>query len=112
MSTALSRPARTYIATVAGIGLPVAVYCAYTLIRTGIPSQFYVFAILTLVAGRFSFKIPSVEAYCSPSEMLTFTNVLLFGPEAGALTLAADSVILAWQRSTMTFAIGPGLPDR
>ena len=95
---ALSRKARTYISAVAAIGLPVAVYCVYTLVRRGIPSEFFVFVILTLVSGRFTLKLPGVEAYCSPSEMFTFTNVLLFGPEAGAVTLVADSLLLAWQR--------------
>jgi len=94
----LTRHARTYISTVAAVGLPVAAYCVYTLLRRGVPSEFFVFAVLTLVSGRFTLKIPSVDAYCSPSEMFTFTNVLLFGPEAGAVTLAADSLLLAWQR--------------
>ena len=30
--------------------------------------------------------------------MFVFASVLLFGPEAGAITLAADSVLIAWQR--------------
>ena len=98
----LSRKARTYISAVAAVGLPVAAYCVFTLVKRGIPSEFFVFAILTLVSGRFTLKIPSVEAYCSPSEMFTFTNVLLFGPEAGAITLAADSLLLAWQRKLTT----------
>jgi putative nucleotidyltransferase with HDIG domain len=94
----LSRQARTYIAAIAAIGLPVAAYCAYALVHQGVRPEFFLLAILTLVSGRFTLKIPSVEAYCSPSEMFTFTNVLLFGPEAGAITLAADSLLLAWQR--------------
>src|SRR5512132_2101210 len=97
-SNPLSAPARTYISAVAAIGLPVAAYCAYTLAARGVPAQFYIFALLTIASGRVSLKIPSVESYWSPSEMFTFMNVLLFGPEAGALTLAADSLLLAWQR--------------
>ena len=94
----LPRRARTYVSAIAAIGLPVAAYCAYSLARHGVPPEFFLFAILTLVSGRFTLKIPSVESHCSPSEMFTFTNVLLFGPEAGAITLAADSLLLAWQR--------------
>lgn len=97
-SSRLAASARTYISLVAAAGIPVAVYSVYTLVRSGVPSQFFVFAMLTLVSGRFTLKIPSVEAYCCPSEMFTFTNVLLFGPEAGAVTLAADSVVMAVQR--------------
>jgi putative nucleotidyltransferase with HDIG domain len=94
----LSRVARAYVSGVAAIGLPLAAYCIYTIATREISPQFYVFAVLTIVSGRFTLKIPSVEAYCSPSEMFTFTNVMLFGPEAGAITLAADSLVLAWQR--------------
>ncbi len=97
-SKPLTRQARTYISVVGAVGLPLVAYCAYTLVRRGVPSEFFVFAVLTLVSGRFTLKIPSVDAYCSPSEMFTFMNVLLFGPEAGAITLAADSLLLAWQR--------------
>jgi putative nucleotidyltransferase with HDIG domain len=94
----LSRATRAYISAIAAVGLPVAAYCLYVLATEGIRPQFYIFAILTLVSGRFMLRIPSVEVYCSPSEMFTFTNVMLFGPEAGAITLAADSLFLVWQR--------------
>jgi len=94
----LSLRTRTYISAVAAVGLPIAAYCTYTLVHRGVAPVFFVFALLTLVSGRFTLKIPSVEAYCSPSEMFTFTNVLLFGPEAGAITLAVDSLLFAWQR--------------
>lgn len=74
-------------------------YCLISLFRDGLFSpEFLLFATLTLVSGRFTLKIPSVEAHFSPSEMFVFASVLLFGPEAGAITLAADSVLIAWQR--------------
>ena len=74
----LSRGARAYIWTVATLGVPLGAYCAYTLVRDGVPSQFLIFAILTLASGRFTLKVPSVEAHFSPSEMFAFANVLLF----------------------------------
>ena len=94
----LSAGTRVYISAVAAIGIPLGGYCVYTLARRGFPLEFLFFAALTLVSGRFTLKVPSVEAHFSPSEMFTFASVLLFGPEAGAITLAADSVIIAWQR--------------
>ena len=57
-----------------------------------------VFVALTVVSGRITLKVPSTSAYFSPSEMFAFTCVLLFGPEAGAITLAFDSLVLGWQR--------------
>jgi putative nucleotidyltransferase with HDIG domain len=78
--------------------MPLGAYCAFTLVRDRVAAEFLIFAALTLLSSRFTLKVPSVEAHFSPSEMFTFTSVLLFGPEAGAITLAADSVLIAWQR--------------
>jgi putative nucleotidyltransferase with HDIG domain len=94
----LSGVGRFYVSAVAAIGLPLGAYCVFTLIHDRVPREFLIFAALTLLSGRFTLKVPSVEAHFSPSEMFVFASVLLFGPEAGAITLAADSVLIAWQR--------------
>jgi putative nucleotidyltransferase with HDIG domain len=94
----LSRAGRLYIYAVAALGVPLGAYCGFSVFRDGLPpTELFVFAGLTLVSSRFSIKIPSVSSRISPSEMFTFTNVLLFGPEAGAITLAVDSVLLSWR---------------
>src|SRR4051812_23039647 len=95
--SAMSRSGRAYVFAVAAIGITLGAYCALTLVH-GVPREFLIFAALTLLSGRFTLKVPSVEAHFSPSEMFVFASVLLFGPEAGAITLAADSVLIAWQR--------------
>ena len=97
-ATTLSPGARTYILSVAALGIALGAYCVYTLVHNHVPGKFLLFAALTLLSGRFTLKVPSVEAHFSPSEMFVFASVLLFGPEAGAITLAADSVLIAWQR--------------
>ena len=94
----MSRAGRAYIAAVAALGIPLGAYCVFALIHDHVPREFLIFAVLTLLSGRFTLKVPSVEAHFSPSEMFVFASVLLFGPEAGAITLAADSVLIAWQR--------------
>jgi putative nucleotidyltransferase with HDIG domain len=94
----LSRGGRAYVSAVAAIGVPLGAYCIFALVHDRVPREFLIFAALTLLSGRFTLKVPSVEAHFSPSEMFVFASVLLFGPEAGAITLAADSVLIAWQR--------------
>jgi putative nucleotidyltransferase with HDIG domain len=89
---------RAYIAAVAALGIPLGAYCVFRLVSEGAPAQMLVFVALTMVSGRITLKVPSTAAYFSPSEMFAFTCVLLFGPEAGAITLALDSVVLGWQR--------------
>ena len=39
-----------------------------------------------------------VEATFTVSGVFAFVSVLLFGPEAGAVTLALDCLVLAWHR--------------
>lgn len=94
---ALAPAARLYVWSVSALGVLLAIYCAVTLVRTGVSLQLLLFGALTVLSGRVTLKVPSVAARFSPSEMFTFTCVLLFGPEAGALALAADSLVLAWQ---------------
>ena len=66
-------------------------------------TQWLVITALTFATGRLTLKVPSVAARFSVSEMFAFASVLLFGPEAGAVTLAVDSLILSG-RHRMTFA--------
>ena len=56
------------------------------------------FAALTFVSGRITLVVPGVEATFTVSEVFAFTSVLLFGPEAGAVTLALDCLVMAWHR--------------
>jgi putative nucleotidyltransferase with HDIG domain len=98
----LSPGARGYIYSVSALGITLGAYCAFVLVHDRVAPEFLVFAALTLLSSRFTLKVPSVEAHFSPSEMFTFASVLLFGPEAGAITLAADSVLIAWQRKLVT----------
>src|SRR3954451_14890752 len=103
MSTArgaLPARARVYIWTVATLGLSLAIYCIATGARNRVTPQtpqMLLFAALTILSGRVTLKVPSVTARFCPSEMFTFTCVLLFGPEVGALALATDSLLLAWR---------------
>ncbi len=92
----LSAGGRAYVWTVAALGTLLAGYCAVTVVRGGVSPGILLFGALTVLSGRVTLKVPSVTARFSPSEMFTFTCVLLFGPEVGALALAADSLVLAW----------------
>jgi putative nucleotidyltransferase with HDIG domain len=96
---ALSAAGRAYVGAVGWLGIGVFVYCVAVLARDGVasPAQCLMFAGLTLASGRLTFKVPKVEARFSASELFAFTTVLLFGPAAGAVTLAVDSLVLCWR---------------
>src|SRR5689334_817603 len=99
MSAAAS-PARSplwrYVAAVAVIGSALFVYCVARVATRHLPIECLVFAALTFISGRVTLKVPSLEASFTVSEVFAFSSVLLFGPEVGAVTLALDSLVLAW----------------
>jgi putative nucleotidyltransferase with HDIG domain len=53
-------------------------------------------ALLTLVSGSATVRLPSLPATISVSETFVFTSVLLFGPAAGTLTVALDAFIISF----------------
>ena len=103
MSTPAAAPARpaalrAYVGVVSATGLCLFAYCLARIIRDGLPLEWWLFAGLTFISGRITLIIPGLEARFTVSEVFAFTAVLLFGPEAGAVTLALDSLVLAWHR--------------
>ena len=70
-------------------------YSCYVLYSSPIGWNWFVLAILTLVSGSATVKLPSVPATISISETFVFTSVLLFGPAAGTLTVALDALVIS-----------------
>src|SRR5688500_1374710 len=95
-----SRPValRAYTGAVSAAGLCLFTYCVTRIAGEGLPVEWWLFAALTFISGRITLVIPGLEARFTVSEVFAFTAVLLFGPEAGAVTLALDSLVLAWHR--------------
>jgi len=71
-------------------------------IRSAPPAaDWLVLVALTVLAGCFTVKLPSVPANLSVSETFIFTAVLLFGPAAGTLTVLVDALVVSfWTKST------------
>src|SRR5687767_7121184 len=89
---------RAYIGAVSAAGVCLFAYCVTRIAGEGLPVEWWLFAALTFISGRITLVIPGLEARFTVSEVFAFTAVLLFGPEAGAVTLALDSLVLAWHR--------------
>ncbi len=94
------RPAvRAYVATVVLVGLFVLVLSVGALFAEPIGSEWLLLATLTILTGSFSVKVPSINAYISVSEAFVFASVLLFGAEAGTVTVLLEClVILLWMK--------------
>lgn len=91
----LSPRARVYVGAVALLGGGAIAHSFYALYVNPIGWNWCVLAILTLISGSATVKLPSVPATISISETFVFTSVLLFGPAAGTLTVALDALVIS-----------------
>jgi len=57
-------------------------------------NKWLILALLTLVSGSATVKLPSISAHISVSETFLFSAVLLYGPAPGVLTVLLDALII------------------
>ena len=102
MSAALPLRARLFVGVVSLLGFAVVAHSLYELVYTQIPSEWMVFAVLTIASGLLTVKVPSLDARVSVSEAFAFASVLLFGPHVGVVTLALDGIRVSfhWKMNT------------
>lgn len=90
---------RIYVSAVVAIGALVLGLSVHQLLIRPIGSEWLLLAGLTILTGSFSVKVPSINAYISVSEAFVFASVLLFGAEAGTVTVLLEClVILLWMK--------------
>jgi putative nucleotidyltransferase with HDIG domain len=93
----LSRSMQTYVMVVVIAGFAIIIQSLLDIASNPKDWSWTVLALLTLVSGSATVRLPSLPATISVSETFVFTSVLLFGPAAGTLTVALDtSVITFW----------------
>ncbi len=91
----LSRWGRAYVVSVAILGVCAIAESVYRLYVQPIGWNWFILAVLTLISGSATVKLPSVPATISVSETFVFTSVLLFGHAAGTLTVALDALVIS-----------------
>src|SRR4051794_12578442 len=90
---------RAYVCTVVTVGALVLGLSVHSLFVKPIGSEWLLLAGLTILTGSFSVKVPSIHAHISVSEAFVFASVLLFGAEAGTVTVLLEClVILLWMK--------------
>lgn len=87
---------RLYVSVVVALGALTIVQSAHQLHVRPIGWNWFILALLTLLSGSATVKLPSVPATISISETFVFTSVLLFGPAAGTLTVTLDVLAISW----------------
>src|SRR5687768_6820429 len=90
---------RLYIATVVHAGTKPGRCYVWALVNQPVHTGWLILPTLTLLAGAFSIKLPSISARVSVSDAFVFAAVLLFGPPVATVIVALDSINLtSWKR--------------
>jgi len=92
---AASSRARPYVLAVFGAGCIVLTVSLGALWTTHPPVQWWVLVALTLFSGSAVLKIPSVPVNFSISDVFTLTSAVVFGPAAGTVIVAIDSLVIS-----------------
>jgi diguanylate cyclase (GGDEF)-like protein/putative nucleotidyltransferase with HDIG domain len=91
----LSPWGRAYVVAVALLGAAMLVHSAVELYLDPLRGNWVVLAVLTLLSGSATVRLPSVPATISVSETFVFTSALLFGPAAATVTVALDALVIS-----------------
>jgi len=87
---------KAYVYVVVGAGAATVIQSFYDLASKPIGWNWAILAILTLVSGSATVRLPSLPATISVSETFVFTSVLLFGSAAGTITVALDALVISF----------------
>ena len=91
----LSPGAKSYIAVAVVAGAATVTESAYRMYVNPIGWDWTVLALLTLVSGSATVRLPSLPVTLSVSETFVFTSTLLFGPASGTLIVALDALVIS-----------------
>lgn len=91
----LSGRTAAYVAVVVVLGAAAVVQACAQFFVHPIGWTWTLLALLTLVSGSATVKLPGLPATVSVSETFVFTSVILFGTAAGTLTVALDALIIS-----------------
>ena len=96
-----SRTRTAYLGAVIVMGGTVLVFSAIRLVSDPFPPAWYLLALMTLLTGWATIRMPGFPISLSLSDTFTMTAALLFGPPAGALLAGGDALVMS-----MTLARG------
>ncbi len=93
LSFSAVRPA--YLGAVIALGGCVLAASTMQLVSAPFPSMWLVLALLTLITGWATVRMPGFPISLSLSDTFTMAAALLFGPAAGALLAGADALVMS-----------------
>jgi putative nucleotidyltransferase with HDIG domain len=96
------RSERLFLPVVVAAGIVAILGSLYQLAIAPVDERWYVLAALTVLSGSATLRIPGTSVSFSISDSFTMAAALLFGPAAGTVTVAIDSLVI-----TMRLARNP-----
>src|SRR5687767_8379861 len=91
--TKLSSTAKTYVGIVIVAGSAAVVHSAAALYDSPPSRGWAVLALLTLLTGSLTLKIPTISARLSVSEVFVFCSVLWFGPSVATFIVVIEVIV-------------------
>src|SRR4051812_16584022 len=95
-TTELNTSSRIYISAVVVTGLAVLLECFIAISRNPLDPRWLVLAVLTLLSGSFTVRIPGIPARLSVSETFVFAAALVFGPPAATMIVVLDTLVISF----------------
>lgn len=92
----LGRAAKLYVFSVVAAGVLAVINSILVLTAHPVPWQWAMLAVLTLLSGSFTVRIPGIPARLSVSETFVFAAVLLFGPAAATMIVVLDTLVISF----------------
>lgn len=92
----LSPAMKTYVGVIVVVGVAIVLQSVFEIAADPKGWDWTILAVLTLVSGSATVRLPSLPATISVSETFVFTSVLLFGPAAGTITVALDAFVISF----------------
>jgi len=86
-----------YLSAIIGGGVAVVFASIGGLIVTPVALPWFILAGLTILSGYATLRLPTVPVSFSISDSFTITAALLYGPEAGTVAVAIDSLVMSYQ---------------
>src|SRR3954454_18634540 len=87
--------ARPYVLAMVIAGCMVLVHSLAQFLAQPTNVEWWALALLTLLSGSAVLKMPSVAVNFSISDVFTLTSAVVFGPAAGTLIVAIDSLAIS-----------------
>jgi putative nucleotidyltransferase with HDIG domain len=92
----LSRLGVLYASVVTASGIIAISHSLFRAYQSPPHADWLLLALLTLISGSASVNLPGAHVSISISEAFVFSAVLLYGPAAGTLTVAIDSLVISF----------------